>query len=60
MDLTHVNVVTVVFVLAALAGAIVTVVEPTTLSFEDYLTKLSVFGGALGIGRGIAAAGRHS
>jgi len=51
-------VVTFAFVIAALAGAVVTIVEPTTLSFDDYLGKLAVFGGALGIGRGIAAAGR--
>lgn len=49
------------FVLAAAVGAIVVIVQPTTLSFADYLAQLSKFGlalGVLGVGRGIHAASK--
>lgn len=41
-------------VIIALAGAVVTVVEPSTLSFEDYVKHVGVAAGLLAIGRGIA------
>lgn len=49
------HVVTLVFLITTVVGGIVVVVEPTTLNFEEYLTRIAAFGGLLGIGRGIAA-----
>ena len=49
-------------VLAAVAGGVVTVVEPDTLSFAEYLDRLEKFAlalGILGVGRGIRAAGER-
>lgn len=46
----------IVTVLVALVGGIVTIFNPATLSFEDYvkfLGVLSVGNGLLGVGRGI-------
>jgi hypothetical protein len=51
----------IVLVVVAGVGGIVTVVEPDTLSFKDYvdaLEKLVVGIGILGVGRGLASAGR--
>jgi hypothetical protein len=36
-----------------IAGAIVTIVHPETLSFEDYVKDVAVGGGLLAVGRGI-------
>jgi hypothetical protein len=52
------NVVTIVFVIAAVTGALVTVFNPDALSFGVYLEKIAIFGAGLGIGRGVASAGR--
>jgi hypothetical protein len=49
--------------IAAIAGAVVTIVHPETLSFNDYLDQLAKFAGALGllgIGRGIHHAAKES
>lgn len=51
-------VITLVFVIAAVVGGIVTITNPDTLNFSEYLLRLAIFGGALGIGRGIAEAGK--
>ena len=58
MDLNG-HIVTIVFLLSAVVGGIVVVVEPSTLSFEEYLTRIAAFGGLLGIGRGLAAQKNH-
>jgi hypothetical protein len=40
-------------VIIALAGAIVTVVNPETLPFKDYVESVGVMIGLLAIGRGV-------
>jgi hypothetical protein len=47
------NVVTLVFVIYAVVGGVLAIINPETLSFEEYSTRLVVFGGAVGIGKGI-------
>jgi hypothetical protein len=52
----------VVLVIVAGVGGVVTVVEPSTLSFKDYvdaLEKVIIGIGILGVGRGVASAGRN-
>lgn len=52
--------VSVAFVIVAVAGAIVTIVNPDALGFEDYVQALALAAGALGllaIGRGINLSG---
>lgn len=49
------------FVLAALAGGVLVIVHPATLSFNDYLSELAKLAtalGILGVGRGIHAASK--
>lgn len=41
------------FVVAAVAGAVVTITNPATLAFQDYIQALLVGAGLLGIGRGL-------
>jgi hypothetical protein len=53
----------IVLAIVAGIGGVITIVEPSTLSFKDYvdaLEKLIVGVGILGVGRGLAAAGRAS
>jgi hypothetical protein len=52
----------IVLVLVAGVGGVITIVEPSTLNFRDYvdaLEKLIVGIGILGVGRGLASAGRR-
>lgn len=45
-----------------IAGAVVMIVDPDTLSFEDYIKALATMGigaGALGVGRGILAGAKQ-
>lgn len=66
VDLSHWGPLTVLVVVVATivvgAGAAVTIVQPSTLSFEQFLGDLTKLGAALGIGagvgRGIHLAGR--
>lgn len=65
MDLDKTNAATVmvgiVLVIVAGIGGVITIVQPSTLSFKDYvdaLEKLVVGIGILGVGRGLASAGR--
>ena len=51
----------IVLVIVAGIGGVITIVEPSTLSFKDYvdaLEKIIIGIGILGVGRGLAAAGR--
>ena len=51
----------VVLIILSLVGGAVTIIEPSTLSFKDYVDALekAIIGiGILGVGRGIASAGR--
>jgi hypothetical protein len=57
-QLDAINVVTIVFVIVAVTGALVTLFNPDALSFSAYMEKIAVFGAGLGIGRGVASAGR--
>lgn len=53
--------VAVIAVIVVLAGALVTIINPDALSFNQYLTALSqaaIGAGALGIGRGILGASK--
>lgn len=43
-----------VVLVVAVAGAVVTIVNPDTLGFERYITLMTGLGAALGIGRGLA------
>ena len=48
-------------VIVAGVGGVITIVEPSTLNFKDYvdaLEKVIVGVGILGVGRGLASAGR--
>lgn len=56
--LDELNVSTVLVLLIALAGAVITVIHPETLAFKEYATITGGSAGVLGIGRGIAAHGR--
>lgn len=53
-------VVTLVFLVYAAVGGVLTIIEPETLSFQEYSERLVIFGGLVGLGRGIAAAGKKS
>lgn len=47
--------------IGAVVGGVVCIANPDTLSFDQYLSALSKFAigvGLLGIGRGVAAAGK--
>jgi hypothetical protein len=46
----------VLIAIVVIAGAVVTIVKPHTLPFEDYVADVTVLAGALGIGGGLAAA----
>lgn len=49
--------------IVVIAGALVTIINPDSLSFDQYLDALSkaaIGAGALGIGRGILGAGKAS
>jgi hypothetical protein len=55
--------VAIVVVLVAGVGGVITIIEPKTLSFKEYvdaLEKLIVGIGILGVGRGLAVAGRRA
>lgn len=56
MDLSTANVATIVSLLLAAAGAIVVIVHPETLTFDQYFENMKFLIGGLAIGRGIAAA----
>lgn len=52
------NVVTFIFLLYAVGGMIVVFVQPDTMNFSEYSTKLIAFGGVLGLARGYASGKR--
>lgn len=52
------NVMTFIFLLYAVGGLAVVFVQPDTLNFSDYSTKLIAFGAALGLARGYASGKR--
>lgn len=56
LDKSHV--ITFVFLLYAVGGLVVVFVQPETLNFTDYSTKLIAFGAALGLARGYASGKR--
>lgn len=58
MTLDTVNVATIAALLMAVVGAIVVVVHPETLSFDQYLEQMKFLFGGLAVGRGLASAGR--
>jgi hypothetical protein len=50
-------------VFVTVVGGVITIVQPSTLSFATYvnvLQKMVVGVGILGVGRGVAAAGKSS
>jgi hypothetical protein len=49
---------TFIFLLYAVGGLAVVFVQPDTLNFSDYSTKLIAFGAALGLARGYASGKR--
>lgn len=51
-------VVTIIAVILALAGAVVVIVNPASLSFEEYLDAMKWLLGFLAVGRGIATLGK--
>lgn len=57
--LDRLPVVTVLVVVYAIAGAAVVVFHPETLDFKSYLEQMTIAAAGLGIGRGIASAGRN-
>jgi hypothetical protein len=44
---------TILIVIVAIAGAVVTIVHPETLSFDQYLKYMTPGAGLLAVGRGI-------
>ena len=52
------NIITLVFLLYAVGGLAVVFIQPDTLDFTEYSTKLIAFGAALGIARGYASGKR--
>lgn len=55
MNLTTQAVATIIVALIALVGAVVVIVHPETLSFEDYVKNVGIAAGLLAIGRGLDA-----
>jgi hypothetical protein len=52
-----------IIVFVTVVGGVITIVQPSTLSFATYvnvLQKMVVGVGILGVGRGVAAAGKSS
>lgn len=58
-DLSTANVATILVVLLVLAGCVVAVVHPETLSFDQLLDKAGPLVGGLAVGRGLATIGRN-
>lgn len=52
------NVITWVLLIYAVGGLLVVLIEPDTMDFNDYTTKLVAFAGVLGLGRGYASGKR--
>ncbi len=52
------NVATLIVLVLVVTGAVVTIVNPDSLSFGDYILKVSPLVGGLAVGRGIASARR--
>lgn len=52
------NVITLVFLVYAIGGLVVVFVQPDTLDFSSYSTKLIAFAAALGLARGFASGKR--
>ena len=53
MKLAAIPVATIIVVLIAIAGAVVTITQPATLPFADFVKYVGVAAGILGIGRGL-------
>jgi hypothetical protein len=58
IDLNTINVATIITIILAIAGGVVCIVQPSTLTFDQYLEQMKYLIGLVGIGRGIAAAKR--
>jgi hypothetical protein len=56
--LTDNPIVSIAFAIIAVAGAIVTITNPETLAFSEYVQDVLIGGGLLGIGRGIDSYGK--
>jgi hypothetical protein len=56
LDKTHI--ILYVFLLYAIGGLIVVFIQPDTLNFDGYSTRLIAFGAALGLARGYASGKR--
>lgn len=56
--LEQLSVTTIIVVIVVLAGAVVSIVNPDTLPFKDYLIDIAPLVGGLAVGRGIAVHGR--
>lgn len=52
------NIVTLVFLIYAIGGLAVVFIQPDTLDFSAYSTKLIAFAAALGLARGFASGKR--
>ena len=53
MNLKTIPVATLIVLVVAIAGAVVTIVHPETLSFANYVKNVGVAAGLLAIGRGL-------
>lgn len=51
------HVATILVIILATVGGVVTIIHPANLSFANYLSDMSIAFGALGIGRGLSALG---
>ena len=43
----------IVVLIIVISGAVVTITNPETLSFHEYIQEIAIVGGALGLGNGI-------
>lgn len=57
-SLSSIAVATVLVVIIAVAGAVVVIVEPSTLSFDQYVKDVSIAAAGLAVGRGIDSQSR--
>lgn len=58
MDLSTANVATILTLLVAAVGAVIVIVQPSTLDFSTYFDDVKILIAGLAVGRGIAVAGK--
>lgn len=57
-SISSISVATIIVVIIAIAGAVVVIVNPSTLSFDQYVKDVSIAAAGLAVGRGIDSQSR--